>query len=140
MSSKRGRTSTAAVLTAPTPSQVDRIERPVCPHDLLDEEAEVWSSIVDSLPADWFKAENLPLLSQYSRHVIAARRIAELIERATADPKLGIRDYDRLLKAQARESAAISSLAVKMRISQSTVRNDRGNSKSRSAPCKPWEG
>jgi hypothetical protein len=139
MSSKRGRTSAAAVLTVPQPSSIDRISRPVCPHDLTDEETEVWAAVVNSLPADWFKAENLPLLSQYSRHVIQARRIAELIERATSDANLTIKDYDRLLKAQARESAAMSSLATKMRISHQATTNHRGNSKSATSLRKPWE-
>ena len=140
MSSKRGRTSLAAVLTTPKASVIDRIERPVCPHDLTDEETEVWASVVNSLPADWFKAENLPLLSQYARHIIQARRVAELLERATSDPSLTMKDYDRLLKAQARESASISSLATKMRISHQATTNHRGNSQSLVGPRKPWEG
>ena len=130
----------AALITRPNPSTIDRIERPLAPHDLSDEETVVWAAIVDSLPADWFQAENLPLLSQYSRHVVQARRIAELIEKATSDPTLSIKDYDRLLKAQARESATLSSLAVKMRIAQSTTRNDRLNTKAGAGQRKPWEG
>ena len=126
-------------MVASSPSSIDRIERPTAPYDLTDEETEVWAAVVDSMPADWFRPENLPLLSQYARHVVQARRIAEWIERATSDESLKVRDYDRLLKLQARESAVIASLSVKMRLSQSTTRNDRGNDRAPAMQQKPWE-
>ena len=81
----------------------------------------------------------MPLLTQYCREVVQARRVAELIERATSDPELSIKDYDRLLKMQARQSATIRSLATTMRISQQATTNHRGNKKITSAR-KPWEG
>lgn len=137
MSSKRGRTSLAAILTKPEATVLDRVERPTAPHDLTDEEVEVWSAVVNRMPADWFGAETLPLLSQYCRHVIQGRRVAELIEKATGNQTLSLEDYERLLRMQARESSAISSLAVKMRISHSATRNDRGNRLTKTART-PW--
>jgi hypothetical protein len=133
----RGRTS-AASLTIAKVSPVETVERQRPPHDLSDEEVEVWSAVVNSEPADWFSPGNVPLLSQYCRHTIHARRIAELIERATADPELAVSAYDRLLKMQDRESRAIASLATKMRISQQATTNHRGNKKP-TAARKPWE-
>jgi hypothetical protein len=133
----RGRTS-AASLTVAKVSPVETVERQRPPHDLSDEEVEVWSAVVNSEPADWFSPGNVPLLSQYCRHTIHARRIAELIERATADPDLPVSAYDRLLKMQDRESRAIASLATKMRISQQATTNHRGNKKP-TAARKPWE-
>lgn len=133
----RGRTS-AASLTVAKVSPVETVERQRPPHDLSDEEVEVWSAVVNSEPADWFSPGNVPLLSQYCRHTIHARRIAELIERATADPELAVSAYDRLLKMQDRESRAIASLATKMRISQQATTNHRGNKKPNAAR-KPWE-
>ena len=140
----RGRKS-AASLELATVSPVQVIARPICPHDLGDEEAEVWFAVVNRLPADWFPAETLPLLVQYCRQVVQARRIAELIEKATGDvdedgkSTLSIKDYDRLLKMQDRESRGISSLATKMRISQQATTNHRGNAKGEITGKKPWE-
>jgi len=140
----RGRKS-AASLELATVSPVQVIARPICPHDLGDEESEVWFAVVNRLPADWFPAETLPLLVQYCRQVVQARRIAELIEKATGDvdedgkSTLSIKDYDRLLKMQDRESRGISSLATKMRISQQATTNHRGNAKGEITGKKPWE-
>jgi len=140
----RGRKS-AASLEVVSAAPVQVIARPVCPHDLGDEESEVWFSVVNRLPADWFPAETIPLLVQYCRQVVQARRIAELIEKATSDvddtgkPTLSIKDYDRLLKMQDRESRGISSLATKMRISQQSTTNHRGNAKGQMTGKKPWE-
>ena len=141
---KRGRKS-AASLEIATPAVIETISRPACPHDLGDEEAEVWFTVVNRLPADWFPAETHPLLTQYCRATIQARRVAELMERALSDidpetkePTLTVAAYDRLLKMQARQSATLASLATKMRISQQATTNHRGNKKQVSAK-KPWE-
>lgn len=134
---KRGRPSAAALEIAPV-GRIETIPRQTAPHDLNDEETEVWAAVVNSLPADWFTPDTVPLLSQYCREVVQARRVAELIERATSDPELSIKDYDRLLKMQARQSATIRSLATSMRISQQATTNHRGNKKPTQAR-KPWE-
>lgn len=145
MTRKRGRVSTAALIVGPPQPTTDggtieRLERPVAPHDLVDEEVEVWASVVGSMPADWFKPENMPLLTQYCRHVVRARHIAEWIEQATGIPgQLSVKDYDRLLRMQVRESATMGSLAAKMRISQSAIRNDRGNDRKGAVGKRPWE-
>lgn len=118
---------------------VETIERQRPRYDLTDEEVEIWAAVVSTEPADWFSRSNTPLLAQYCRHVIHARRVAELIERATGDPDLLVGDYDRLLKMQERESRAIASLATKMRVSQQATTNHRGN-KRPAASRKPWEG
>lgn len=108
------------------------------PHDLTDEEVEVWHAVVNAEPADWFSPSTVPLLAQYCRHVISAKRIAELIERATGDAQLSVQDYDRLLHMQARESGVISTLSTKMRIAQQSTTNHRGNKKTTTAR-KLWD-
>ena len=133
----RGRKSLASISIAP-PGSIEVVNRQKPPHDLTDEEVEVWSAVVNAEPADWFSPSTRPILAQYCRHVVHARRVAELIERATSDPSLAIEDYDRLLKMQERESRAIASLATKMRISQQSTTNHRGNKRPSSAR-KPWE-
>lgn len=135
---KRGRPSSASLAIAVRPVEI--VERQRAPHDLTDEETEVWAAVVNTEAADWFNPSTVPLLTQYCRHVVQARRIAELIERATGEAdQLSIGDYDRLLKLQERESRAIASLATKMRISQQATTNHRGNKKPTQAR-KPWEG
>jgi hypothetical protein len=55
-----------------------------------------------------------------------------------AAPKLDIRDYDRLLKAQERETRCLASLATRMRISQQST-FDRTKRKPDEPAVKPWE-
>lgn len=77
------------------------------------------------MPADWFPRETHGMLTQYCRHVVAARRVAQLISKAEKSKTLDLEEYDRLLKMQEREGRAISSLSTRMRISQqATVRAD----------------
>ena len=121
------------------------VERQRPPAELTDEEVEIWAAVVDCEPSDKFSPATAPMLAQYCRHVVQAKRIAVLIERATSDidpetkqPTLSIEDYDRLLKIQERETRAISSLATRMRISQQATTNHRGNKKPIAAK-KPWE-
>jgi hypothetical protein len=135
---QRGRKSAGALEIATLAVPLDRTERIKPPHDLVDEEVEVWVAVVNNEPADWFSPSTAPLLANYCRHVVSARRVAELIERATSDPDLNIADYDRLLKMQERESRCLSSLATKMRISQQATTNHRGNRKP-GVVKKPWE-
>ena len=136
---QRGRPSSAALALAPV-SRIEKCERQRTPHDLNDEETEVWVAVVNDHPADWFSPSTVPILTAYCRHVIQARRVGELIEKGTSDPALSIKDYDRLLHMQQRESLTIATLATKMRISQQSTTNHRGNKTVSSAPRKPWEG
>src|SRR4051812_12927427 len=116
---QRGRKSAAALDAFPRVAEpLERGKRLTAPPELTDEETEIFAATVAAEPADWFPASTIPLLVQYCRHTVAARRVAELIERATGDKNLKAKDYDRLLKMQDRESREISWLASKMRIAQ----------------------
>lgn len=137
LAAKRGRPSTAALSVVAMPTE--RIERQLPPAELTEEQRGVWFEVVEAEPADWFSPSTRPLLAQYCRHVVQARRIGELIEDATADPDLKPKDYDRLLKMQERESRAVSGLATKMRIAQQSTRTHRGNARTSTGPHKPWE-
>ena len=134
---KRGRASQAALLLA-GPKPIEVIERQKAPHDLTDEETEVWAAVVNAEPADWFSPSTAPVLAQYCRHVIQSRRLAELIERATSDPDLSVSAYDALLNMQARESRIIVGLARSMRLTQQSTTNHRGNKRPNIAR-KPWD-
>jgi hypothetical protein len=134
---KKGRQSAASLDIAT--AIIDVVERPSCPHDLSDEEAEIWFGIINRMPADWFPTETHPLLIQYCRHAVQARKVAELIERASGDPNLKITDYERLLRMQGQESRMLATLATKLRVSQQT-RYDKSRKKGNAQPRKPWQG
>jgi hypothetical protein len=94
-------------------------------------------AIVDRLPADWFARETHALLVQYCRHVVAARRVSQLIAALEADEKLDFKAYHDALKAQQRESSILASLATKMRISQQST-YDKSPKKGEGGKAKPW--
>jgi hypothetical protein len=145
---QRGRRLSASLLVVPNP--VEAIPRQRAPAELTEEEADNWNAVVGAEPADWFSGSTRPLLTQYCRHVVAARRVAEMI--ATLDAEINtksaeqserlatmlsaVKAFDRLQKMQERESRAIASLATKMRVSQQATINQRGN---RIEVKKPWE-
>jgi chaperone required for assembly of F1-ATPase len=133
---KRGRPSSASL--AVTSAAIEKLQRPDAPYDLTDEQSEEWWSVVNRMPADWFPRETHAMLAQYCRHVIAARRVAQLVAACEAEKSLDIERYDKLLKMQEREGRAISSLATRMRISQqATVRAE--SARKPSMVEKPWE-
>jgi inhibitor of KinA sporulation pathway (predicted exonuclease) len=113
------------------------VERLKPPHDLSDEEVEIWVSVTNTESADHFSPSTAPLLAQYCRHVISARQIAEIKERAHNDMDLAA--LDKLLQMQARESAAISMLATKMRVAQQSTTNHRGNKNKPTQARKLWD-
>jgi hypothetical protein len=98
------------------------VERAKPPHDLTDEEIVEWVRVVDAEPADHFTPSTLPLLTQYCRHIVSARQAREWRERAE-----NIADLDKCLAMQDRESRALAMLATKMRLSQQSTTNHRGN-------------
>lgn len=135
---QRGPKSVAEVATVASPS-FEKVSRPDAPYDLTDEESEEWWAVVNRLPADWFPRETHGHLAQYCRHVVAARRVAQLINdtlNASADG-VDVDTLDKLYKMQERESRAISSLATRMRLTQQAT-YDKSKKKPTMAR-KPWE-
>jgi hypothetical protein len=151
---QRGRKS-AADLAVVTAEGLSAVRRPDPPEELTDEQAHEWRCITNRLPADWFPRETHGMLAQYCRHVIAARRVAQMIDSleselakeadqaeegaARAAVILGaVKAMDRLLKMQEREGRAISSLATRMRISQQATL-DREKRKPNKPEKRPWD-
>jgi len=97
---------------------VETIQRPDAPYDLTDEQSEEWWAVVNRLPADWFPRETHAVLSQYCRHVVAARRVAQLVAACEGAEEMDLGRYDDLLRMQEREGRALSSLATRLRITQ----------------------
>jgi hypothetical protein len=149
MAAKRGRRSAASLTLV---SSIETVPRQKPPAELTREQAAVWNAVVAAEPADWFKASNKPLLAQMCRHVVRARRTAEMIEQLDASVAEAMESaspaerlqimfssteaMDRLQKMQERESRAITSLATKMRLTQQATTNHRGN---RIETKKPWD-
>lgn len=132
----RGRTSIAE-LSVIGSKGIETVRRPEPPTELTDEQAAEWRAMVNRLPADWFPRETQGMLAAYCRHVVSARRVAQLLQAHEAGAEFDLTDYDRLLKMQERESRALSSLATRMRITQQTTYD-----KSKKKPLqgkKPWE-
>jgi len=117
---QRGRKS-AADLAIVRSNSISAISRPSPPKELTTEQANEWLQVVNRMPADWFPRETHGLLAQYCRHVVSARRVADLVESLLSgetESSDWLGDFDKLLKMQEREGRAISSLATRMRISQ----------------------
>lgn len=132
----RGRTSSAA-LSVKAATVVEAIQRPDAPYDLTDEQSEEWWAVVNRMPADWFPRETHAMLAQYCRHVVRARRIAQLLNAAESAKDFDVKEYRDLLRSEEEQSRAIASLATRMRISQQAT-YDKSKAKP-SAPRKPWE-
>lgn len=133
----RGRISNSS-LTVVSTRGISSVERPPPPPELTDEQAAEWLAVVNRLPADWFPRETHGMLAQYCRHVVAARRVAQLIATQEASDDFDVEAYDRLLKMQEREGRALSSLATRMRVSQQSTYVPH-KKKPGTASRKPWE-
>lgn len=118
---------------------VEMVPRPEPLRELTVEQADEWRAIVNRMPADWFPRETHGLLAQYCRHVVAARRVAQLVEAMESQEDFDVDEYDKLLKMQEREGRALSSLATRMRLTQQSV-HDREKGKGKPKPSrKPWD-
>lgn len=134
----RGRRSGDALAVSAIAGPLQVIERPDAPYDLTDEQVDEWRAVVSSLPADWFQRGNHALLSQYCRHIVAARRTAQLIEQCVAGKEVDRKEFIDLLKQQESESRAINALLRSMRLTQQSVM--RAETAKRPAKVrKPWD-
>jgi hypothetical protein len=130
----RGRKSAASQTLIAASTDVD--PRPTPPETLTDEEACEWIAIVNSLPADYFAKPAQATLAQFCRHVIIARRLAELIR--ACGKKFDAR-YRTLLREHRAETATVMALLRSMRL---TILSIKGPSRApipASSFPKPWE-
>jgi hypothetical protein len=72
----------ASLMVPDNPTEI--VQRPDAPYDLTDEQSEEWRAVV-TMPPDHFMRGNYALLSQLCRHVVSARRIAQLIEQCAKE-------------------------------------------------------
>jgi len=136
---QRGKQSAVAKATLKISGEKD-VKRPEAPRELVGEEIREWNAIVAELPPDWFTRESWGLLVQYCRHVVRARKIAEMIDEEDDKPDgISLANYDKLLNMQARESRTISALSTKMRLAQQSTLSRRDESKKVGKKPAPWE-
>jgi hypothetical protein len=115
----RGRPSMASLMV---PDSSEFIQRPDAPYDLTDEQAEEWRAIVSAMGPGHFMRGNFPLLAQLCRHIVNARRLAQLIEQCAKEKDFDRKEFGILLQLEATESAAIMRLSRSMRLTQQAVK------------------
>ena len=133
----RGRKSMAELMVPTTLAEI--IPRPEAPDDLTDEQSEEWHAIVNTMPADHFMRGNFPLLSQLCRHIVASRRIAQLIEQAANEKVLDLKELCTLLQLQAAESATIIRLSRSMRLTQQSIMRAETTRHPTAQWMRPWD-
>lgn len=126
-------------LTVIGPSGIEAVNRPDPPRELTDEMAQEWRAVVQRMPADWFPAETHPLLVQYVKHIIRARRLSQLLCNMEGQQDFDVEEYRKLLDAEERQSRAMSSLATRMRLSQQGTYDIRKAKGSPFRANKLWE-
>ena len=133
---KRGRPS-AASLEISNIGLLETVQRPDAPYDMTDEQTDEWWAVVNRLPADWFPRETHAMLAQYCRHVVAARKISQLVTDCESDLDMDLNRYDQLLRMQEREGRALSSLATRLRLTQQSTLTAK--TKKPSMVKRPWQ-
>jgi hypothetical protein len=116
--------------------------RPQAPAELTREQAKLWAAIVAEMPADFFNVGSWPLLVAYCRYADTADVLAQAInafDRADLATDEGLDRYGKLLGMACRESAVLTSLAGKMRLSQSNRYDSKKRIGTSSSGPKPWE-
>jgi hypothetical protein len=115
-------TNTKKQLSVVDNSKVLAIPRAEAPEELTDEEADEWRAVTNRMPADYFGKEHYACLVQRCRHVVNARRIAQLIEQMVGGDEIDAGSYVKLLRAQKEETTAIIACDRTMRLThQSNV-------------------
>jgi hypothetical protein len=103
------------------PKVVGQQRRPDPPPYLSDDEAEVWRSIVDSMPSNWFGAETWPMLCQLCAHTVASRAIRRALHRTSRN----VASLHELLTMNKNESKIITELSHKLRLTPASRKNSR---------------
>jgi hypothetical protein len=138
----RGRTSIAEHSVA---SNVVRFERPGAPCRLTESQADLWFEVVNRMPADWFSAENLPLLEAYVVSVDTHDRIAGQLKEFKNEWLVnedGLRRFARLTEIQGRQAKLMKDLATSMRLTQQSSYSHKAAATAKagsSGSLKPWE-
>src|SRR5262245_15584929 len=101
----RGRRS--AVEFEVIPGGGELVRPPPPPPDLPPDEQSAWNAVVAELTPDYFRPETLPLLEQFSRHLVRARHIAQLISEVERSGDMSSKRYFDLLRMEQQQTQAI---------------------------------
>ncbi len=136
MAAQRGRKS-AVSETIPAIGLVSTRKTPAPPIGLSDASADLWDSITKSLPADFFRPGDLPLLESYCVSHDRKRKLDALV---LAHGVFFDGEVHPAMKASRDEAGIMASLAVKLRLCQSSrTRPDAAGLKDAATGPKPWE-
>lgn len=138
----RGRTSAADLAVVAGSGAKALPRRPDAPAELSDAEVRTWREIVASLAVDWFTTGDLPVLAEYCRAVSLANRAAEACEDAplTVTGAQGGEIVNPVFRVQDMAAKRVASLAVKLRLAQSSRYGARAAATKHGAPAKKaWE-
>ena len=107
---------------------------------LGEDAAEIWRSITNSLPADWFSAGTLPLLEALCGLTVSQRYTIRVLQRIEREGNNFERDeWERCLKQLGEVSGRIATLATRMRLTpQSRYGARAADTAGRSGP-KLWD-
>lgn len=131
----RGKKSSASLSVLPAP-----LARRLEPAEGLSAaQAEIWRGIIETKPADWFTADNGPLLAEYVRAVDMCNLLALQIEAAITGGEPS--ELKAVLDMRDKESKRVASLATKLRLtnqSRYTPQAAATANKNTGATAKPW--
>ena len=138
---QRGRKSVSGLVAQDNLAPIPRMAPP---GDLSDYEAAIWTSVINTKPADWFQADTLPLLLSYCKHVSTAATLDK--ELSLFDPGWlrdddGLKRFKLLTDMRERESRALTALARSMRLTQQAqIHKETAGVKSRKVTgSRPWD-
>lgn len=108
------------------------------PSDLSETEAELWSEIVDSKPADWFDVDSAPVLKEYVRAIVTCDQLARVVGQALNGAGM---DLKTALDMRDKEARRLTSLATKLRLTQQSqyTAKSAATANRRAAGKRPWE-
>ena len=113
------------------------------PAQLTQDEAVIWTSIVESLPPDWFRPSDVPLLAAYCQTAIQCQAAAEELRGSTLtlQTRQGRMYRNPLLDIQDAAARRLATLAGKLRLCPSSrMRAETAATKGRPIPGrKPWD-
>jgi len=126
-----GRKASAALSVVP--QKLERIERLQPPEALNIDEQQVWVSIVNGHPADWFDSGAVPTLTQLCRHAVIANRLSVMLDNVGNNGTLL-----NLLVHQRNESMVIRALSTTLRLTPQSLINHNANKKQAQVVNTPW--
>lgn len=132
----RGRKSLASIQALPVTNKVQSVLK--APEGLTKPAAELWEGIVRSLPTDYFRPGDQPLLQAYCTAYDRKNQIDALIAQ---EGILINGESHSALKTSREEATLLATLATKLRLCQSSrTRADAAElQKSYPTAKKPWE-